>query len=410
MNQLVEQSAPPSDLEALVTANTAVLKDTFGFTVEPGGIGRITSILKHLQEEVAEGKYDEAEELRLEAYAAYEIDAEPRLLSRNGELGEELQELFWQGSPEHEGLATLVGRKAPPAQVNATIDEMLGMLTEAETVLNEQMSPAGAVTSAVALLVREGLEAVLVIAAVLGYLRATKAPARAQGQVLGGAGLAIVLSLVLWAAAQTVISISSANRELLEGVVALIAAAVLFYVTNWLLHKVYITDWMTFVRQQVQRAMNSGSVLGLMLLGFVVVFREGFETVLFLQALMFDAPAWAVAVGTVIGALIIVVIAVVILRFSSRLPLKPFFTVTSVLMLILAVSFVGNGLRNLQEAGLIGVTRFDLIPTGLLPSLVGLFPTLETVLGQVAVLALLALTFTLAKLRTRSNTPPAASA
>jgi len=188
---------------------------------------------------------------------------------------------------------------------------------------------------------------------------------------------------------------------LFEGLVALAAAAVLFYVTNWLLHKVYVADWVSFVKSQVQKAMGSGATLGLAALGFMVVFREGFETVLFFQALLFDAPAWAVALGAVLGALVIGAVAFIMLRFSVKIPLKPFFTWTGILLLIMAVSFVGNGVRNLQEAGWIGVSRLDLIPTGLLPALLGLFPTVQTTAAQLFVLIALGMTFAISKLRAR---------
>ena len=336
----------------------------------------------------------------MELHLRYEIGAEQKLLTREPKLGDDLQNLFWQGTKETQGLAVLLKSKDASA-LNTTLGLMTQLFAQAQTVLDTQMTPLGAVAASVAILIREGLEVVLVLAAIIGYLRATKAPSKAQTQVVGGAGLGIVLSLVLWALAQTVINITPVNRELFEGLIALAAAAVLFYVTNWLLHKVYVADWMTFVKAQVQKAMSSGAQFGLAALGFMVVFREGFETVLFFQALLFDAPAWAVAVGAVIGFLVIGFVAVVILKFSVKIQLKPFFTWTGILLLILAVSFVGNGLRNLQEAGWVGVTRFDLIPTGLVPSLFGLFPTVETVLGQVLMVAALAVTFAISKVRAR---------
>ena len=288
--------------------------------------------------------------------------------------------------------------------INTTLSLMTKLFTQAQEVLDTQMTPLGAVAASVAILIREGLEAVLVLAAIIGYLRATKAPTKAQTQVIGGAGLGIALSLVVWALAQTVISITPVNRELFEGLIALAAAAVLFYVTNWLLHKVYVADWMTFVKAQVQKAMSSGAQFGLAALGFMVVFREGFETVLFFQALLFDAPAWAVVVGLVIGLSVTGTVAVVILKLVGKVRLRPFFTWTGILMLILAISFVGNGLRNLQEAGWVGVTRFDLIPTGLVPSLLGLSPTVETTMGQVLVVVGLAVTFAISKMRGQANT------
>ena len=224
------------------------------------------------------------------------------------------------------------------------------------------------------------------LAAIVGYLRATKAPARATQQVLGGAGVAILASFAVWLLAQQVLTITPANRELVSGVIALIAAVVLVSVTNWLLHKVYVVDWVSFVKQQVQQAMGRSSVLGLALLGFMIVFREGFETVLFFQALLADSPPWAVAVGAALGCALIGAVAWAVLKLGVKLPLKPFFTVTSLLLLVMAVSFVGNGVRNLQEAGLVSVTRLEGIPLGLVPSLLGLFPTYETVMAQLLLL------------------------
>ena len=401
IGELIGRMAEPQELAPLVKASKTLLKDTFKFEATGGDIPAIQALLEQLPLLTKAGNWQQAELLRLQAYAIYEVGAEQKLRTREPALGDELQSLFWEGTANAQGLAVLVKDKAGANDINATLTQMNQQFGVAQTVLDTQITPLGAIAGSMAILIREGLEAVLVIAAVMGYLRATKAPARAQTQVLGGAGIGIALSLVMWALAQTVISITPGNRELFEGVIALAAAAVLFYVTNWLLHKVYVADWVTFVKAQVQKAMGSGATLGLAALGFMVVFREGFETVLFFQALLFDAPVWAVAVGAALGALVIGIVAYIMLRFSVKIPLKPFFTWTGILLLILAITFVGNGVRNLQEAGWVGVSRLDWIPTGSVAALFGLYPTVQTTAAQIFVLIALAVTFAISKLRAR---------
>ena len=400
LSRLFGKTADPQETGIVANASINLLKDKFGMAATGGDIPATLALLKQMQQAIGASEWAQAENLRLQAYAIFEVGAEQKLRTREPKLGDDLQSLFWQGTQETQGLAVLLKSKDVNA-INSTLSQMQAQFAQAQEVLDTTMTPLGAIAASIAILIREGLEAVLVIAAMIGYLRATKAPVKAQTQVIGGAGLGIALSLVVWLLAQTVISITPVNRELFEGLIALAAAAVLFYVTNWLLHKVYVADWMTFVKSQVQKVMSSGAQFGLAALGFMVVFREGFETVLFFQALLFDAPAWAVLVGVVIGVLVIGFIAVFILKFSVKIQLKPFFTWTGILMLILAIAFVGIGLRNLQEAGWVGVTRFDLIPTGLVPALLGLFPTVETVLGQVFVVTALAVTFVISKLRTK---------
>ncbi len=169
---------------------------------------------------------------------------------------------------------------------------------------------------------------------------------------------------------------------------------VLFFVTNWLFHKTYVVDWVSFVREKVGAALTNGSALTMAGLGFTVVYREGFETVLFYQAMLFDAAPLPTLIGFVLGAAIIIVIAVLILRMSKRLPLKPFFTGTTAIMLLLAFNFTGAGIRELQEAGVIGATLLPIVPENLILSeTLGLYPTLETILAQVIFVAAIVVTF-----------------
>jgi high-affinity iron transporter len=139
-------------------------------------------------------------------------------------------------------------------------------------------------------------------------------------------------------------------------------------------------------------------------LGFTVVYREGFETVLFYQALLFDADRTAVFIGFAIGLAIILTIAYAILRLSKWLPLKPFFTVTGVLLLLMAFNFTGAGVRELQEAGAVTATLLSWAPENLiLMTTLGIFPTVETSLAQLLFLTALIVTFTLSRWQGRKK-------
>src|SRR5262245_52678068 len=159
------------------------------------------------------------------------------------------------------------------------------------------------------IILREGLEAVLVIAVITSYLKTTKRDPKLARMVYFGVGAAILLSIVLWILSVTLLTVTDEHREILEGVTSLLAVGVLFYVTNWLFHKAYVVDWMSFIKQETGKALATGSVIGLITLGFTVVFREGFETVLFYQTLLFSADPTPVWVGFLIGAAILVGLA-----------------------------------------------------------------------------------------------------
>ncbi|WP_293179783.1 FTR1 family protein, partial [Oceanithermus sp.] len=154
----------------------------------------------------------------------------------------------------------------------------------------------GAVSGA-SILVREGLEAALVLGAVAAYLRAAGAGARLMRGLWGGVVAALLASIATWWLVEGLLGAGEARMEALEGWTALLAAAVLFFVIGGLFHQAYVVDWTEQMRARARRAVGRGSALGLAALGFLVVFREGFETVLFVRVLLGQAPADAVAVG-----------------------------------------------------------------------------------------------------------------
>lgn len=354
----------------------------------------INTLLDEIQSAVAAGRYDEAERSRLEAYAMFENGMEQRLANRAVSLTRELEGLFWEGTGGQKGLATLLREKAPAEQIEGQIAQLRTKLAEANTFLAAGLTGLLAFLNSLAIIIREGLEAVLIIGAILGYLRATAAPGKYSLWVYLGVAAALALSVLTWIAARSLITISVANREMLEGITSLIAVAVLFYVTNWLFHKVYVINWLTFVKEQVSQALNDGRAIVLAGLGFTVVYREGFETVLFYQALLFDAEVGPVLLGFGVGLVIILAVSYAILKFSKRLPLKPFFTGTGILLLLLAFSLTGKGMREFQEAGVVSATLLAWIPENLmLMEGLGIFPTVETTLAQLLLLIAITVTF-----------------
>lgn len=354
----------------------------------------IDTLLDQIVTSVQAGRYDDAERARLEAYAMFEGGPEQRLVHRAPVMSRELEGLFWEGTGGQQGLAMLLQEEASLSTVEESVARLRARLTDAESFLAAGLSDTLAAANSAIIIIREGLEAVLIIGAILGYLRATSAPRKYSRWMYIGVGSAIALSILTWWAAQSLIAVSVSNREMIEGAASLIAVVVLFYVTNWLFHKVYVIDWMTFVKDRVGQAMTTGSALALAGLGFTVVYREGFETVLFYQALLFDAEPASVLIGFLVGAVIILGVTYAILQMSRRIPLKPFFLVTTILLLLLAFNFTGTGIRELQEAGVVSATLLSGLPEDLiLMEVFGLFPTVETTLGQAIFVAAIALTF-----------------
>jgi high-affinity iron transporter len=208
---------------------------------------------------------------------------------------------------------------------------------------------------------------------------------------------AIVASLLTALALETVFQLSAAHQEALEGATMVLATVVLFYVSYWLLSKMEVVKWTHFVKSKVHDAVTHGSALALGMAAFLAVYREGFETVLFYKALLISAgPTGAAApvlAGMLTGFVILVGVYVAVNRFGVRLPLKPFFAVTSAFLYYMALVFAGAGIAELQEGGFVPLTPVAGVPR--VPA-IGLHPTVETLTAQgvLVVLALVALVWT----------------
>ena len=278
---------------------------------------------------------------------------------------------------------------APNKEVRTALDYLIKMLREDANQLDgKQESGFGVFLAALFIILREGVEAILVIAAMAAYLTRSGNGALVR-TVYGSGGAAILASVAAAFMMQKVFQTSGANQEIIEGVTMLLATVVLFFVSNWMFSKAEAMAWKGYIESKVKSAVETGSSLALGAAAFLAVFREGAETILFYQAMLADVEAntgmvWG---GFGVGCVALVGVFALIRYGSLKLPLKPFFIGTSILMYIMAIAFAGGGVKELQEGDVIGVT-----PVGFVQSidLLGVHPTVETLLPQ-AVLVLLAL-------------------
>jgi high-affinity iron transporter len=241
------------------------------------------------------------------------------------------------------------------------------------------------------ILFREGLEAMLVIVALVAGTRSVSANGQPRSrEIYGGALLALLASVALAFAINRLISDDASDT--LEGIFQLVAAATLFYVSSWLTSKGQSDRWMTFINNKVRNADRSRvPSFALGLTAFLAVMREGGETIVFFQALTNGATETAekhaVAAGIVAASVALAVAFVLIKKAAFRIPLGAFFKVTSVLLYFMAVVFVGQGIASLQEADRIGATFVNYVPT--IP-LLGIVPTVQSLGAQGALLVIAA--------------------
>jgi high-affinity iron transporter len=267
------------------------------------------------------------------------------------------------------GLRSDIDAGKPVDAVAQRIDGLQALIAKAEEKLGEgEMSPAAAFTSSLLILLREGLEAILVLAAIVAFVRKT-GRTDALPYIHIGWIAAVVLGIATWFAANRLLTITGASREVTEGVSALVAAAMLLYVGLWLHRRSTAQAWQAFIRDQVNTALGKRTLWAMAGISFLAVYRELFEIILFYETLWAQAGEGrrdAVLAGIGVAALLLALLAWVILKYSVRLPLGLFFTATSGLLVLMAVVFVGHGVAALQEAGLLASTPASFVDLPLL--------------------------------------------
>jgi high-affinity iron transporter len=285
-------------------------------------------------------------------------------------------------------------------QSNAEYDQVLKKTSEIKSGLDESerlvsgtgvIAPTIAFSSSFSLIFREGLESALIIGAILTYLEASRNK-RFKKYVYYGILIAAAATALTWFIAQYVIELSGASRELIEAIAGISAVAVLFWVSFWVLNKIETKKWIEFVKAKVWKATTTGSVMVFVMLSFFTVYREGFETVLFYQALFSFAKymEWYVVAGMISGLAVIIGVAIVVRKIGKKLPLRVLFGLTMGIGAYMSIAFIGNAIREFQELGYISTThligtvpRLDIN----LATMTGIHPTVETIVAQMILLS-----------------------
>jgi high-affinity iron transporter len=254
------------------------------------------------------------------------------------------------------------------------------------------VAPAIAFSTSFSIIFREGLESALIIGAILTYLQASR-NVRFKKHVYYGILIAVGATAATWFIAQYLIEISGVNRALIEAIAGLSAVAVLFWVSFWVLNKIETKKWIEFVKAKVWKAASTGSLLVFSALAFFTVYREGFETVLFYQAMLSFAKYMEsyVLLGMILGLAVIVGVAFLINRLGRKLPLRILFALTMGIGAYMSIAFMGNAVRELQELGVVSTTPlYGLVPRLdiNLAAMTGIHPTLESVVAQVVLLSI----------------------
>jgi len=273
------------------------------------------------------------------------------------------------------------------AAVHAAADSISTDFAAVRTALQPHTSPYALFLESATIILREGFEMVLVIGALLAYVvKSGNLPMRTA--IYSGTVAGVVASLATAAVMGELLRLHPNSSDMLEGITMLLAAVMLFWVSYWLISKTEADRWQRYIRGKVQSAVSGRRNLALAGAAFLAVYREGFETVLFYQALYASAPAQSVTVtaGFIAGTVALAAVYVAFRRFQVQIPIQQFFFATGLLLYAMAAVFAGQGVHELQDAGIIGVTAVPWVPT--IP-LLGIFPSLQSLATQALFVSLL---------------------
>jgi len=294
-----------------------------------------------------------------------------------------------RSSDDDDAIESGMGRVAAALRAEpADLPAAAAAIEQIETTL-ERYTVATSYTAldAAVIILREGLEALLVIVALLAFLRQSGNNDK-RGWIWIGGALGILASVITALILQAIFNQVAAgrNRELIEGITGLVAAALLFYASYWLHSKASLHAWQKYINQQTTQALARGSMAGLALLAFLAVFREGAETAVFYLGMAPAIELRDLLLGIGGGALVLMIAAVLMLVVGVRLPLRPFFRVAGLLVYYLGFKFVGTGIHALQVAGIIPTSPIG--SAGAIPTLefFGIYLTWQTLLPQIALL------------------------
>ena len=331
-------------------------------------------LMREAVELYGKGDKEKAYQKAVEAYLdGFEL-AEPALFAKDASFGRDLEGLFTQfRNAIKQGLAVEEIQKRH-VQIDSKLDQANEILAR-----DDNLSSIYFFLNSALIILREGLEATLILAAILAMLKVMGATDAIRYIHLGWI-LALVAGGLTWLATQTVLTISGQHRESMEGFISVFAAVALFYVGYWLHTRSEAKKWQSFIHDRVQNVLDGKKIFGLVGISFFAVYREAFEVVLFYQALWLQSENGHQLIlwGFIAGLAVLVLLTFGILKLGLKVPLRYFFGATGALLYIIAFIFAGTGIKELQAAGWVSTTplNFPQVP------LLGIYPTLETLAAQ----------------------------
>lgn len=375
----------PTEIDGLVAfVRTLSLGDAPGAAAGSGSDpdSTIRSVMRLLQSAMASarvGRQEEADDQAFDAYIAFEPLETPARARSPGTVAA-LERHF----ADFKGAIAAKDLRTAERAMNAIEQGLPGV----RELTGPPASGWGAFLQSFLIILREGLEAILVIGAVVAFLIKTGHRERLRS-IWVGVWLALGASALTAVVMATVLRALPATREVIEGATMLIAVLVLFSVSYWLISRVEAARWQKFIREKVDAALQHGGGTALALVAFLAVYREGAETALFYQALLNEGTGILVPIlaGVLVGGGVLAVIFTLFWKYGIRIPLRPFFAVTSVLLYYMAFVFMGKGIRELQEGGVVNIT---VLPGWPHVETMGIFPSVETLLAQAFLLVMFA--------------------
>ncbi len=371
--------------EAKAGAVIAYLRRNPAAVLGPTAVS-LTLARTHLGEALtayANGDRKGAVDLALSAYLDGFEPVEPILSARHHALMVRIESAMG-------ALRAGIAKGLPLDEVRSQVGTLDALLTDAEFALAPGETSAGtSFIGAFTILLREGLEALLIVVAMLAFLRKADR-SDVLPYVHGGWVAALVAGGLTWIVATYFIAISGASRELTEGFGSVFAAIVLLWVGVWMHGRSSAKAWQSYIDNKLTHALSGPSAWLLFGLSFLVVYREVFETILFYAAIWNQGNRGAVLAGGVAAVVALLVIARMMMRYSRTLPIGRFFAYSSVLIAVLAVVLIGKGVAALQEAGYLPIHPLAGFPR---IAILGLFPTREGIIAPIAMIILLVIGF-----------------
>ena len=386
LNEKIDSKAEPSSVSPLVESLKDELNEVVGEEeeAEPAETGVESSVLrikKQVQDSISEykkGNNEKAASIARDAFILFEQELGKQISAVNPSLENEIESEILE-------LSSLMKSGESISEIEEKVLEIYLGLDNAEKLLTQKVSPWILFLQSLTIIVREGFEAIIIISAIIAYLRVSGNQGKVK-IIYNATALAVLASLLTAWLIEQVFHIGVASQEVLEGVTMLIAVVVLFYVSYWLVSKVQAEKWQQFIEGKVRDAITTGNQFILGSVAFLAVYREGFETVLFYKALFIGAPGGSsiITVGFVVGVFLLAVIFMVFYKYGVKIPVKQFFIATSLILYYMSFTFMGNGIAELQEGGAVSVTPASWAPD--IP-LLGMHATVETFVAQMMLIA-----------------------